>query len=350
MALSFPHPSHKETVCAEGIRSHQSESHKEVCCWYLLQDNFREEEILVLKNNWQPNAYCFFLVLVFLPFCLHLYCLFPFFYLLFAFQLRDLSSISPKLSPAPVPACLGPPAQSLQSLSQSVSVLLAAQLWLTLLLPDPLQRQEGHCCLQHPHCKSHPSWRLPVAEPARAGGMLRDQLCSYLSTFLSTFSFCLLPCSGPGSSSSVPARYLTAPACGSRGSYSKRSGKTHMKATRAPEPARPALSFARRRQQRAGECSAARVCGLTRRGIRQKAWLRLFLYNPLCPSRENQPYYSISKYIEKWGQGSKWSVTFAQLGRNKSQACTICYTQQISAQRLFFGRLKGKGFPGYLTC
>lgn len=99
-----------------------------VCCWYLLQDNFREEEILVLKNNWQPNAYCFFLVLVFLPFCLHLYCLFPFFYLLFAFQLRDLSSISPKLSPAPVPACLGPPAQSLQSLSQSVSVLLAAQL------------------------------------------------------------------------------------------------------------------------------------------------------------------------------------------------------------------------------
>ncbi|XP_053790701.1 uncharacterized protein LOC128783706 [Vidua chalybeata] len=149
----------------------------------------------------------------------------------------------------------------------------------------------------------------------------------------------------PGSSSSVPARYLTAPACGSRGNYSRRSGKTNVKPTWPRNPLAPPCPL----HADWWVFSCARLRG-TRRGIRQKAWLRLFLSNSLCPTRENQPYYSISKYIEKEGQGSKWSVTFAQLGRNKSQACTVCYTQQICAQRLFFGRLKGKGFPGYLTC
>lgn len=103
------------------------------------------------------------------------------------------------------------------------------------------RRQEGHCCLQHADCKSPvPLERCQLPSRSeqeecyriRAGGMLSDWLYSYTCSFLSLHlppPFCLLPCSGTGRSSSLPARYITAPACGSRGNYSNRSCKTDIK-------------------------------------------------------------------------------------------------------------------------
>lgn len=204
-------------------------------------------------------------------------------------------------------------------------------------------RQEGHCCLQHLRCKSHPCFLK--AASSEVEGYYGISCAASPAPFPPPSHFAFFPALAQGA----------APLC-QQGTLQHRP--VGAEGTTAKGCVKPIWSQHEPRNLPALFCplpadwwvfSCARLQG-TRRGIRQKAWLQLFLYNSLCPTRENQPYYSISKYIEKWGQGSKWSVTFAQLGRNKSQACTICYTQQISAQRLFFGRLKGKGFPGYFTC
>lgn len=77
------------------------------------------------------------------------------------------------------------------------------------------------------HCQLPNRSEQEGCHQIRAGRMRSGRFCSNNCSFLSIFLFfCLLPCSGTGSSSSLPARCLTAPACGNRGNYSKRSRKT----------------------------------------------------------------------------------------------------------------------------
>lgn len=171
-------------------------------------------------------------MLAFLPFCLHPYCLFPFFYLLLAFQLRGLRSISPKLSLATAPACLGPPAPSLQSLSQPSSVLLAAQLWLTPADGAITGRKVTAACDTH---TANPI----LLEGCQLQSQSEQEGCYGISCAASPAP---LP---PPSPSSPALAQGAAPLCqrgtsqhqpGSRGNYSRRSGNTHVKPTRAPEP------------------------------------------------------------------------------------------------------------------
>lgn len=119
----------------------------------------------------------------------------------------------------------------------------------------------------------------------RAGRMLFGRFCSNNCSFLSLFFFCLLPCSGTGSSLSLPARCLTAPACGNRGNYSKRSRKTdthdqpgHLLALICPLHTHSNSCLL---------CIYLYVCESVR-GTRHKAWLRPFLYNMVCPTRAKQ--------------------------------------------------------------
>ena len=101
--------------------------------------------------------------------------------------------------------------------------------------------------------------------------------------------FCFLPCSGTGSSSSPTARYITAPACGSRGNYSNRSCKTDIKHQPGNLLALICPLHTHGNSWH-NKYSVVRVCECTRRGMRQKAWLGLFLCNIICPNREKQSY------------------------------------------------------------
>lgn len=138
-----------------------------ICC----KNAFREGEILVLKNSWQSITYCFFLVLIFPLFCMHLYHLFPFFFsLLFSLQLRDFLFHFPQPTSSSAPGLPGATSSATPARNARPQARWPLSSQLTLPLPD---REEGHCCLPtHRLQTPSPSWMLPASKLIRAGGML----------------------------------------------------------------------------------------------------------------------------------------------------------------------------------
>jgi len=149
---------------------------------------------------------------------MQLYCLFPFTFFpsCFLFSQGTCCSISPNPPPALLPACRGPPAHTPGHRT------LAARLTACSAAARPA------ASIANPQSLLNPASYQANQNGWDAVGSV-VQLHLLLPLHLPP-RFCLLPVPAQlWRSSSLPARCIAAPACGSRGNYSDRSRRTDLK-------------------------------------------------------------------------------------------------------------------------
>lgn len=209
-------------------------------------------------------------MLVFLSFCLHLCCLSPIFLPPVCFSAEGFGlHFTHAFSSLPGATC------SVTPVLKPVHKCVVGCSALTHCCCQTHSSQEGHCCLQ-----SH------IANPIFLEGRQlqsrsEQEGCYGISCAASPAPFPL-----HSHFSFFPALAQgAAPLCQQGTSQHRPVGAWGTTAKGRVKPTWPGTCLPH--SVLGWVFSCARLWG-TRRGIRQKAWLRLFLYTSLCPTRENQ--------------------------------------------------------------